>query len=80
MGETPEKYYCRICQEKVIDKAALVEHLREEHEILEALSYAASTMITEEDRDIGVEMSFTRARSLSRLQTPTSIRPWRKVS
>lgn len=54
----PERYYCKICQERVRDKAALVDHLREEHEILEPLSYAASTMMTEEDRDRDAERSF----------------------
>ena len=33
------------------DKTALVEHLRLEHEILEVASYAASTMMQEQDRD-----------------------------
>jgi hypothetical protein len=60
MGETPERYYCKICQERAIDKAALVEHLREEHEILEPLSYAADTMINEEDRDRNAERSFNQ--------------------
>lgn len=59
-------YYCKICREKAIDKAALVDHLREEHEILEALSYAASTMITEEGRDGDAEKSFTQIEEIRR--------------
>ena len=58
--ENVSLYYCKICREKTADKAALVDHLRDDHEILEALSYAASTMIAEEDRDGDAERSFTQ--------------------
>jgi hypothetical protein len=34
-----------------LDKTLLVEHLRNQHEILEVASYAATTMMHEEDRD-----------------------------
>jgi tRNA(Ile2) C34 agmatinyltransferase TiaS len=59
-------YYCKICRERAVDKAALVDHLREEHEILEALSYAASTMIMEENRDGDAEKSFTLIEEIRR--------------
>ncbi len=51
MGTMPDAYACRICLKGYADKTALVEHLRLEHEILEVASYAASTMMQEEDRD-----------------------------
>jgi hypothetical protein len=51
MSSTPEAYQCRICLKEYPDKTALVEHLRAEHEMLEVASYAASTMMQEEDRD-----------------------------
>ena len=52
MGSDPESYSCKICGlEKIVDKTFLVEHLRNEHEILEVASYAATTMMHEEDRD-----------------------------
>jgi hypothetical protein len=44
-------YPCRICLKQFPDKTALVEHLRLEHEILEVASFAASTMMQEQDRD-----------------------------
>ena len=51
MGDEASVYHCRICLKPYPDKTALVEHLRLEHEILEVASYAASTMIQEQDRD-----------------------------
>jgi hypothetical protein len=52
MPSDPESYSCKICGlENILDKNALVEHLRNEHEILEVASYAATTMMHEEDRD-----------------------------
>jgi len=52
MSSDPESYTCKICGiENIADKTLLVEHLRNEHEILEVASYAATTMIHEEDRD-----------------------------
>ncbi len=51
MSSSPDAYQCRICLKAYVDKTALVEHLRVEHEILEVASYAASTMMAEEDRD-----------------------------
>jgi hypothetical protein len=46
-----ESYDCRICHKAFADKTTLVEHLRNEHEILEVASYAATTMMIEQDRD-----------------------------
>jgi hypothetical protein len=51
MSDMPDAYHCRICLKQFPDKTALVEHLRLEHEILEVASYAASTMMQEQDRD-----------------------------
>jgi hypothetical protein len=52
MPSGAESYTCKICGiENIPDKTLLVEHLRNEHEILEVASYAATTMIHEEDRD-----------------------------
>jgi len=47
----PDAYHCRICLKPYPDKTTMVEHLRLEHEILEVASYAASTMMQEQDRD-----------------------------
>ena len=55
MGETPERYYCKICKEGAVDKAALIDHLRQEHGIPEVLSFAAGIIITEDDRDVEAE-------------------------
>ena len=51
MSSGLEAYQCKICLKEYPDKTALVEHLRIEHEILEVASYAASTMMQEQDRD-----------------------------
>jgi hypothetical protein len=51
MNEMPETYHCRICLRGFYDKTALVEHLRADHEPLEVESYAAATMMMEDDRD-----------------------------
>jgi len=52
MPSDPEAYHCKICGlENIRDKTLFVEHLRNEHEILELASYAATTMMHEEDRD-----------------------------
>ncbi len=51
MSSAPEIYQCKICQRQLQDKAAIVEHLRLDHEILEVASYAATTMINEQYRD-----------------------------
>ena len=44
-------YECKICLKEFRDKSALIEHLRTEHEVLEIVSYAATTMISEQERD-----------------------------
>ena len=51
MSEVVGGYSCRICMKPFADKTAGVEHLRLEHEILEVASYAASTMMQDQDRD-----------------------------
>lgn len=52
-------YTCKVCLKEVIGKTGLVEHLRNEHEVLEVISYAATTMMLEEDRD-RIAMEFHR--------------------
>lgn len=44
-------YECRICLKEFQGKNSLIEHLRTEHEVLEIVSYAATTMISEQERD-----------------------------
>jgi hypothetical protein len=44
-------YECRICHKESDGKTGLIEHLRNDHEILEVVSYAATTMVSEQDRD-----------------------------
>jgi hypothetical protein len=52
VSSDPESYECKICgASSIADKTAMVEHLRNEHEILEVSSYAATTMMHEEERD-----------------------------
>jgi hypothetical protein len=52
VSSDPESYECKICgASSIVDKTAMVEHLRNEHEILEVSSYAATTMMHEEERD-----------------------------
>ena len=46
-----EGYSCRICDREFSEKTTLVEHLRIDHEILEIASYAATSMMQEQDRD-----------------------------
>ena len=42
---------CTICKKDCIDRSDLIEHLRTDHEILELASYAAATMVSDEERD-----------------------------
>jgi len=51
MDSKQEGFQCRICNRDFIDKTSLVEHLRSEHETLEIASYAATTMVQEQERD-----------------------------
>jgi len=46
-----EGYHCGICTREFSDKNSLVEHLRVDHELLEIVSYAATTMVQEQERD-----------------------------
>jgi hypothetical protein len=52
-------YNCKICQRQVEGKTELVEHLRIDHEMLEIVSYASTTMVQEQERD-RVAMEFHR--------------------
>jgi hypothetical protein len=51
MASKEEFYSCRICGRGFSDKTTLVEHLGVGHEVLEIASYAATTMMQEQDRD-----------------------------
>lgn len=51
MSPKEEFHTCRICDREFSDKTTLVEHLRIEHEMLEIVSYAATTMVQEQERD-----------------------------
>ena len=44
-------YQCKICMQTFVGKTGLIEHLRTEHEGLEVVSFAATTMAQEQDRD-----------------------------
>jgi hypothetical protein len=44
-------YLCKICQRDFDGKTGLIEHLRTEHENLEVVSFAATSMVQEQDRD-----------------------------
>jgi len=52
-------YICRVCLAQVDGKTGLIEHLRTEHEVLEVVSYAATTMVQDQDRD-KIAMDFHR--------------------
>ncbi len=51
MASKDEGYHCRICNREFLDKTSIVEHLRTDHEILEVASFAATTMVQEQERD-----------------------------
>jgi hypothetical protein len=46
-----EGYHCGICTTELSDMNSLVEHLRTGHEIIEIVSYAATTMSQDQERD-----------------------------
>ena len=67
MSADPESYTCKICGlENIMDKTLLVEHLRNQHEILEVASYAATTMMHEEDRDRIAQEYFKQLEQIKR--------------
>jgi len=51
MEKSEAKVVCQICMKPFEDKVTLVEHLRTDHEPLEVISYAATTMVLEQNRD-----------------------------
>ena len=57
---------CTICEKSYGDRSDLIEHLRTEHEILELASYAAATMVSEEDRDRAAKEFMRRFELLKR--------------
>jgi hypothetical protein len=44
-------YMCKICMRQMDGRTGLIEHLRTEHESLEVVSFAATTMVQEQERD-----------------------------
>jgi hypothetical protein len=44
-------YVCKICMKESDGKTGLIEHLRTDHESLEVVSFAATTMVQEQERD-----------------------------
>lgn len=51
MEKAEAKVVCQICLKPFEGKTTLVEHLRTDHEPLEIISYAATTMVLEQNRD-----------------------------
>jgi len=51
MEKGEAKVVCQICLKPFEGKTTLVEHLRTDHEPLEIISYAATTMVLEQNRD-----------------------------
>jgi len=51
MEKGEPKVVCQICLKPFEGKTTLVEHLRTDHEPLEIVSYAATTMVLEQNRD-----------------------------
>ncbi|MEM0075742.1 MAG: hypothetical protein QXG05_04470 [Nitrososphaerota archaeon] len=51
MADSEQGYECAICHAQVMNKPELIKHLNQHHEILEVISYAATTMIFEQERD-----------------------------
>jgi len=71
MDASLEAYKCRICMKEFTNKTSMVEHLRQEHEMLEVFSYAASTMIMEEDRDRVAREFFAQLEHIKRETSET---------
>lgn len=44
-------FSCRLCGVRLMERNALIEHLKADHEPLEIISFAAITMIDEQSRD-----------------------------
>lgn len=51
LEQTVDLLSCRICEKKLRDRMNLIEHLQVEHDSLEIASYAANTMVQDEERD-----------------------------
>jgi hypothetical protein len=51
MYRESEGYHCGICTTELSDLNSLVEHLRTDQEIIEVVSYAATTMGQDQERD-----------------------------
>lgn len=50
LEESPT-YSCSLCSSSVGGREAFVQHLKDEHEPLEIISFAAVTMMDEQNRD-----------------------------
>ncbi|MDV3244489.1 MAG: C2H2-type zinc finger protein [Nitrososphaerales archaeon] len=66
-GRESGLYECKLCTVNFLDKNALIEHLKTEHEALEIISFAAVTMIDEEDRDASAAEFNRRFQGLTRI-------------
>lgn len=60
-------YECKLCTVHFFDRNELIEHLKTEHEPLEIVSFAAVTMIDEEDRDASAAEFHRRFLGLKRI-------------
>jgi hypothetical protein len=63
----------------LMDRQALIEHLKAEHEPLEVISYAAITMTDEQDRDASAVEFNRRFQGLKRMIGELSLRFFRKL-
>ena len=63
----PSLYACKLCRMDLMDRAALIEHLRSVHEPLEIVSYAAVTMMDDQSRDTAALEFHRRFEGLKRI-------------
>lgn len=57
--EEDEGYKCKLCASGVSGREELVQHLKDEHEYLEVISFATVTMLDEQRRDASA-LEFSR--------------------
>ena len=60
-------YRCGLCHQDMLDRLALIEHLKSEHEPIEVISFAAVTMTDEQDRDASAKEFNRRFQGLKRI-------------
>jgi len=66
-SELASLYRCKLCGMDLMDKASLVEHLKNDHEPIEIISFAAITMSDEQDRDSSAMEFNQRFQSLKKI-------------